>query len=143
MPEMTTAQMTEFLGRTRQGILLRSRSDGTAHGAPVWFDWDGEAVRFFSDASAPKIRAIGRDPRIGLLVVNDLDEAPAWVRFEGTAEIDRGADARSFATELLAPRYWDLTQPELAATVDSWREAPAEAFVVVVLRPDRIRSSAG
>ncbi|MEM9034285.1 MAG: pyridoxamine 5'-phosphate oxidase family protein [Actinomycetota bacterium] len=143
MAEMTAEQMDGFLARTRQGILLRTNADGTANGAPVWFDWDGEAVRIFSEATAPKVRAIERDPRISVLVVNDLDEAPMWVRFQGTAELDHQADAKHLATEVLAPRYWDLSDPQVAATVDLWRSAPAAAFVVITLRPDRIRSSAG
>lgn len=143
MPAMTDAQIEEFLEPTRQGILLRTTRDGTATGAPVWFDWDGVAVRCFSDASAPKVRSIGRDPRISLLVVNELDEAPAWVRFDGAAVLDHDGDVNRFAADVLAPRYWDLSKPELAATVDAWRAAPPGALVMIELRPERIRSSTG
>ena len=141
MAQMTADQMSSFLGRTRQGILLTSNEDGTADGVPVWFDWDGETVRFFSGATAPKIERLRRDPRMSLLVTNDVDEPPAWVRFEGHAELDPNADAGHLAVEVLAPRYWDLTNPQYAEVVEQWREAPADALVVVQLRPDRIRSS--
>ena len=141
MATMTSEQLETFLGRTRQAVLLTTNADGSAHGVPVWFDWDGEIARFFTMSTSPKVERIERDPRISLLVQNDLDEAPQWVRFDGSAELDRVADARSFATEVLAPRYWDLSVPEVAAVVDTWRAAPDDALVVIRLRPDRIASS--
>ena len=143
MPQMTADEMATFLGRTRQAILLSLRSDGAPDGVPVWFDWDGSEVRFFSGAGAPKIERIARDRRIAMLVTNEVDESPAWVRFEGDAVIDLEADARALAVEVLAPRYWDLEVPAYASIVEQWSRAPADAFVVVRLRPDRIRSSQG
>ena len=143
MPQMTPDQRTAFLERTRQGILLTNRPDGGPDGVPVWFDWDGETLRFFSGAGAPKIERLTADPRMAMLVCNDVDESPAWVRFEGRAVIDMDADAKALAVEVLAPRYWDLDDPRYRAIVDQWADAPADAFVVVRLRPERIRSSAG
>ncbi len=142
MARMTDDQMRTFLERTRLGMLLSNAEDGGPHGVPVWFDWDGEAVRFFSGAGAPKVARLAADPRIAILVVNDMDEAPAWVRFEGRAEFDLEADAKSLAVDVLAPRYWDLADPGNAATVQAWSQADPDDFVVVRLRPDRIASSA-
>ena len=142
MPRMTTDQMTTFLERTRQAILLTTAADGSANGIPVWFDWDGEAVRVFSGAGAPKVARIANDRRISILVTNDLDEAPAWVCFEGRAQIDLNADAKALAVDVLAPRYWDLDVPEYAAVVDQWSQAPDDAFVIIRLVPEQIRSSA-
>ncbi|MCP3853616.1 MAG: hypothetical protein GY698_02640 [Actinomycetia bacterium] len=142
MPRMTTDQMTRFLERTRQAILLTNTEDGTAHGVPVWFDWDGEAVQFFSGSGAPKVARIANDRRISILVTNTIDEAPAWVCFEGQAQIDLNADAKALAVDVLAPRYWDLDVPEYAAIVDQWTQAPDDAFVVIRLVPEQIRSSA-
>jgi hypothetical protein len=83
---------------------------------------------------------IARDPRIALLVTNDVDEPPAWVRFEGRAVVDSEADAKRLAVEVLAPRYWDLSVPDYAAVVEQWSQAPDDAFVVVRVTPERIRS---
>ena len=141
MAQMTDEQMTTFLGRTRQAILLTVAADGQASGVPVWFDWDGETVRIFSGREAPKIERIANDPRISVLVTNDVDEPPAWVSFEGRAQIDTVADAKALAVDVLAPRYWDLDDPSYRATVDQWAKAPADAFVVIRLAPERIRSS--
>ncbi|MEM9516984.1 MAG: pyridoxamine 5'-phosphate oxidase family protein [Actinomycetota bacterium] len=144
MAELTAREIASFLeSRTRQGILLRSNADGTANGTPVWFDWDGTAIRVFTGATSPKVRAIERDPRVSMLVINDLDEPPMWVRFDGNALIDRDADAQALATDVLAPRYWDTTDPKIRETLEQWRAAPADFFVVIVLEPNRVRSSVG
>ena len=84
-----------------------------------------------------------RDPRISMLVVNDIDEAPFWVRFDGTARIDRDGDAESFAVNVLEPRYWDMTQPDAIAFAESIRSAPAGSFVIIELAPERIAFSPG
>lgn len=141
MAAMTAEAIERFLERTRQAILLTATADGAPTGVPVWFDWDGTVVRFFSSAAAPKVAAIEADPRIALLVTNDIDEAPAWVRFEGRAVVDHGADAKALAVEVLAPRYWDLAEPSYASVVEGWSAAPDEALVVIELTPESIRSS--
>ncbi|MEM7094238.1 MAG: pyridoxamine 5'-phosphate oxidase family protein [Actinomycetota bacterium] len=138
---MTVEQREAFLAKTRQAILLRANGDGTANGAPIWFDWDGTVVRFFSSTAAPKVARIRADPRVSLLVTNDVGEPPEWVRFDGTAVEDDATDAIHFATELLAPRYWDLAQPAYAEVVDQWRAAPSDAFVVFRVVPIRIAAS--
>ena len=142
MAQMTPDQMDAFLTRTRQAILLTTTDDGRATGVPVWFDWDGYAVRFFSSATAPKVATIEADPRIALLVTNDIDEGPAWVRFEGRAVVDHAADAKALAVDVLAPRYWDLSEPAYASVVEQWAAAPDDALVVIRLTPEAIRSSA-
>ncbi len=143
MAQMSESERSTFLGATRQGIFLTTDPDGTARGVPVWFDWDGDCVRIFSDATAAKVARIQRDPRASLLVTNEVGEPPMWVRFDGRAEVDPDDDAKALAVDVLAPRYWDLDRPEYADVVAHWREAPDDALVVIRLRPERIRSSTG
>ena len=81
------------------------------------------------------------DSRISVLVTNDIDEAPAWVSFEGRAQIDTEADAKKLAVDVLAPRYWDLDVPAYRATVEQWAGAPVDPCVGIRLDPERIRSS--
>lgn len=143
MVQMSETELSTFLGKTRQGILLTTNADGAARGVPVWFDWDGEYVRIFSDATAAKVARIRRDSRVSVLVTNDIGEPPMWVRFDGHAEVDPDEDAKALAVDVLASRYWDLEKPEYANLVAQWREAPDDALVVIRLRPERIRSSDG
>ena len=143
MAQMSEEQRDAFLRKTRQGVLLSTNADGTASGLPIWFDWDGEALRMFCGAGSAKVDRIRRDPRISLLVTNDVDEPPEWVRFDGVAELASEEDARALAVDVLAPRYWGAENPDYAAIVDEWRTAPAESMVIIRLHPDRIRSSTG
>ena len=143
MANLTSDQIDAFLAKTRQGVLLSVNADGSANGAPVWFDWDGEFVRFFSGATAPKVERMRHDPRISMLVSNDVDETPMWVRFDGEAEFAAEEDPIPLAVDVLAPRYWDLTVPGYADVVDQWRAAPAGSMVVIRMRPTRISSSDG
>ena len=141
MPRMTDDQMASFLEKPRHAVLLRTNRDGTAHGAPIWFDWNGQYVRMISDAAAPKVAELERDPRASALVSNDVGEPGCWVRFDGTVVVDRAEDARAFATDLLAPRYWDLEDQRNRELLDQWRAAPQEAFVMLRLEPSRIVSA--
>ena len=141
MAQLSDEAIDVFLQRTRQGVLLSTNADGTPSGVPVWFDWNGETVRIFSSASSRKVDRIRRDPRISVLVTNDIDEPPSWVRFDGRAELAWDEDAKGLAVDVLAPRYWDLDDPGYAEVVEQWRGAPEDALVVIRLRPSRIRSS--
>ncbi len=143
MALMSETELAAFFTKTRQGILLTATASGAARGVPVWFDWDGDTVRIFSDATAAKVERIRSDPRVSVLVTNDIDEPPMWVRFDGHAEVDPDDDARALAVDVLAPRYWDLGQPEYADVVALWREAPADALAVIRIRPERIHSYKG
>jgi|AntRauTorcE11897_2_1112592.scaffolds.fasta_scaffold19943_3 PPOX class probable F420-dependent enzyme len=125
-----------LLERPRLGILLGTRADGTAVGLPVWFDWDGEAVSCFAARDSHKVRRLQRDPRASLLVTNDVGEPEAWIAFDGRIRLhDEGGLDLALR---LAERYWNADDPANAELLDTWRSAP-EAFVRLVLHPDRIR----
>ena len=140
MATMTSSERDAFLAAPRLGMLSTLRPDGSPVTVPVWFEWDGEAVRVFAEAGSGKIRRIERDPRASLLVPNHITETESWVAFDGPVTVTgEGAFALS---ERLAHRYWDMTDPERVATVQTWRDAAA-FLRVLELRPKRIRTSRG
>ena len=59
---------------------------GVAQPRPVWFDWDSEAVFFFSQAKAKKLAHIRRDPRVTLHFDGGPEGEDVQV-FHGQAEI--------------------------------------------------------
>ncbi|MDA1330473.1 MAG: pyridoxamine 5'-phosphate oxidase family protein [Chloroflexi bacterium] len=126
-----------FLAETRYACLTTQGSDGTPYTVPVWFEWDGTVVRFFTSISSPKIRRIRQNPRISLLMVNHLSEREAWVTFTGKATIHTAGGIA--LAERLAAKYWDLSDPNKRQTVESWRSA-ADNLCVVELVPDSIRT---
>jgi PPOX class probable F420-dependent enzyme len=137
MAKMNDEQRERFLAEPRYGILNTLRSDGLPIGVPVWFDWDGEAVRMFTSVLSPKIKRIQRDSRASLLVVNHPTEEEAWVSFDGPVTIHE--DGGFELAEALASRYWDLSDPGRRETLELWRKAAA-AMRLLELRPTRIRS---
>jgi nitroimidazol reductase NimA-like FMN-containing flavoprotein (pyridoxamine 5'-phosphate oxidase superfamily) len=137
MAKMSDEERERFLAEPRYGILNTLRSDGWPVGVPVWFDWDGEAVRMFTSVLSPKIKRIQRDCRASLLVVNHPSEEEAWVCFDGPVSI-REEGGFELAEEL-APRYWDLSDPGRKETLELWRKAAA-AMRLLELRPEKIRS---
>ncbi len=133
----TEAQRQRFLSEPRLGILITTRRDQSPMGVPVWFEWNGEAVRMFAAADSKKILRLQRNPNASLLVTNRVGESEAWIAFDGPVEISEKGGIE--LAEKLAPRYWNLQDPERANELDSWRAFP-EAFRLLELRPDRIRT---
>ncbi len=129
-----------FLSETRLGILTTMTADGTPISVPVWYEWDVERARCFSDASSRKIRHLERDPRASLLVTNVLGEQEYWVAIDGAVAIQR--EGAIYLAERLAARYWDLNNPERAAAVRRWREN-ADTLVLLELTPTRVRTYSG
>ena len=59
---------------------------------PVWFDWDGEHVRFSQTKARQKYRNLHRDPRIALSNV-DPDDPFRYLEIRGAVErIEEDAD---------------------------------------------------
>ncbi len=129
-----------FLSETRLGIFTTIASDGTPISVPVWYEWDGERARCFSDASSRKVKRLERDTRASLLVTNVLGDPEYWVALDGTVVIQR--EGAIELAERLAARYWDLNNPGRAATVRRWREN-AETLVLLELTPTKIRTYSG
>jgi len=134
-----TEDRDDFLaGRTRFAMLSSLRMDGSPITVPVWFRWDGQRVSMFCAVNSVKLTRIERDPRISVLVANEVDEPENWVAFDGEARIED--DGGFELAEQLAGDYWDLTDPERAETLEMWRAFKDVGFRKVVLEPSRIRS---
>jgi hypothetical protein len=141
VPAPLTEADEQFLARPRLGIFTTAQGRGGLPApVPVWFEWADGVVRLFAGAGSPKTRRLAADPRASMLVVNDVGEGEHWVAFEGT--VTSSPEGVVPLVERLAARYWDLSQPAHAATLESWRAQPA-AFVVLTLTPERVRRYAG
>ncbi|CAN5678327.1 PPOX class F420-dependent oxidoreductase [soil metagenome] len=44
--------------------------DGEPQNNPVWFDWDGEQVKFSQTKTRQKYKNVGREPRLALSIVD-------------------------------------------------------------------------
>jgi PPOX class probable F420-dependent enzyme len=127
----------DFLARPRLARLATCNPQTLQpHVVPVWYEWDGESVWISSFRSTRKVREIGLNPRISLVVddTNNDGEAPGVV-FEGWAElvtdpalgVERGT---RIYTRYLGP------QGVLAAEPQSWLHDPEH--LLIRLKPERM-----
>lgn len=140
MTKLTDAARDAFLTETRIGILSTAGEDGWPISVPVWFEWDKSHARVFTSAASPKVGRLERDPRVSLLVVNNVGEQEYWVAIEGQVEI-REEGAAELAKRL-AERYWDLTDEDHKKTVEMWVAESASLRLLEIV-PTQIRSYGG
>lgn len=137
---LSEAERDAFLTETRVGILSYVTRSGDPFSVPIWFEWDGANALMFANENSMKVRRLERDPRARLLVARPAGEREEWVAIDGTISIKR---ERVFdLVERSASRYWDLTNDFYSSTLEDWRQI-AESFVLLELRPSRIRSYVG
>ena len=131
--QMRPPEVARFLmSGTRTAKVATTMSSGQPHVMPVWFVLDGEELVFTTGAASVKGRNLRRDPRIALVV--DEDVAPyAFVHLRGRATISEDMDELlRFATEI-GGRYMG---PERAEEFGRRNAIPGELLVRV--RPERI-----
>ncbi len=135
----TTAESDDFLARrARYAMLATLRRDGSPTTVPVWYEWNGQVVSMFCGATSSKLTRIQHDPRVTVLVSNDVDEPEDWVAYDGIALIEETGGLQ--LAERLAPLYWDLDDPERAASLKDWQNAGEDAFRLIVVEPTTIRT---
>jgi PPOX class probable F420-dependent enzyme len=116
----------------RNGVLATTGPGGGPHLGPVWYFWDGAAVRISTPGWTRKVADIRADPRVALGV--DDQVAGEYLTIYGTAVIVD--DARG-VTELTAPLLQAyLHQDEAAAR---WARINADGSrVVILITPERV-----
>jgi PPOX class probable F420-dependent enzyme len=134
---MSASELDAFLDRTRPalvGVVGTLRRDGSPHAVPVWYRWDGEAARIWSDEGRGWVRNVLRDPRAAFSV-HEIEPPYAAVVMHGRAEVATGA-SREIDDEirLITRRYID--EPEVEDYVAGW----AHLRTIVTIRPDAISS---
>jgi PPOX class probable F420-dependent enzyme len=126
-----------FLSTPRLAILATNRREGTPIAVPVWFEWEGSVVRMFAAKNSPKVSRLRNDPRASVLVTNHLDEGECWIAFDGEVSI---SDSGGFElAERLAPKYWDLEDPERRDMLELWRQGK-DFTCLLTLKPSKIRT---
>jgi hypothetical protein len=111
--------------------------DGAPIAIPIWFEWDGQRVLMFTGKTSPKLRRLQNDSRTTLLVAAEVGEKEEWVSMDG--EVAVYSEGAIELAARLAERYWDLNDPERAATLQLWRDQ-AGTLRLLELIPSRIRS---
>jgi PPOX class probable F420-dependent enzyme len=131
--EMSSHGVASFLMHgTRTAKVATTMTSGEPHVMPVWFVLDGDELVFMTGAASVKGRNLRRDPRIALVV--DEDVAPyAFVHIRGRVSISEDMDELlRFATEI-GGRYMGT---ERAQEFGQRNAVPGELLVRVT--PERI-----
>jgi PPOX class probable F420-dependent enzyme len=98
---LSSSQLS-LLARMRNAILATTGPHGSPHLAPVWYLWDGEAVRISTLRTTQKVADILRDPRVALCV--DDQVAGDYLTIYGTATLVDGQEVAELTWPLLS-RY--------------------------------------
>ena len=114
-----------LLGRMRNAVLATTGPHGSPHLAPVWYFWDGEAVRISTPHTTQKVADIVRDPRVALCV--DDQVAGDYLTIYGMATVVDGQEVAALTSPLLS-RYF---HPDEASA--RWNRIDANHSRVVIL----------
>lgn len=140
MPQVFTTdeERDAFLAEPRLATLITNREGDAPIGVPVWFEWTGSEILMFSARGVPKLKRLEADPKVMVLVTNQVGESEAWVSFEGEMEICEDEDPWPLV-ERSAARYWDVEEKK--DTLEAWK-AGKEMMVMLRMKPQRIRNGA-
>ena len=131
----------DLLGRDLVLHLVTLRRDGAPRITPLWFEWDGEALRMTSVAGKPHVRDLTRDARCAAIVSDEIEPAAdgerryARVRASGRAELSE--DGEGAWTQRITQKY----MPGLAGERLGARRA-RDMRVLIALRPERLSATA-
>jgi PPOX class probable F420-dependent enzyme len=134
---MPGPELQAFLDRTRPallGVVATVRRDGSPHAVPVWYRWDGEAARIWTDEGRGWVRNALRDPRVAFSV-QETEPPFAAVVMHGLVEVRSGDDGETAAEiRAITRRYIDEEQVE--QYVAGW----THLRTIAVIRPTTITS---
>ncbi|GCF10309.1 PPOX class F420-dependent oxidoreductase [Dictyobacter arantiisoli] len=99
---------------------------GEPHSTPVWFDWDGEHIRFSLTKGRQKYRNLQRNPQIALSIT-DPKLRERYLEIRGSVErIDE--DPKLDFINKMAKKYLGMDKYP-------WHQ-PGDERVVVVVKPE-------
>ena len=90
------AELEDLLTRPLYGHLATSRPDGTVQVNPMWFEWDGERIRFTHTDQRQKYRNIAHNPAVAMSIIHP-DNPYRYLEVRGVVEdIERDPEAKFY-----------------------------------------------
>jgi Pyridoxamine 5'-phosphate oxidase len=111
----------ELLSSRQPARLAYVWTDGTPRVVPIWFHWDGRVVTLGTPVRAPKLRALARNPSVGLTIDDSTSYPYKALLLRGQASVETLDDV-SPEYEASARRYFGDAQGE--AWVSQMRGMP-------------------
>lgn len=112
---MLLTDYQDLLQRPLLAILATIMPDGSPQATPVWFDFDGRFIRVNSARGRTKDRNMRRDPRVALVIVDDVNPY-RYVQIRGRVVKTIEGDVARQHIDQLSQRYtgqdWQLASPD-------------------------------
>lgn len=125
-PSVIPETHRDLLDSTALAHVATIGPEGEPQVNPVWFDWDGELVRFSQTTTRQKFRNVQRDPRVALSIV-DPENPYRYLEIRGNVvEVEPDPD-RAFINKM-AKKY-------LGEDVYPWHR-PGDERNVIVVKPE-------
>jgi PPOX class probable F420-dependent enzyme len=131
--KMSTEEWKRFvLEKPRPAVAAVTRANGSPHATPVWIDLDGDEIVFMTGRDSLKGRALVRDPRICLVIQDDVPPF-SFVAIVGVATMSEELDELRLWAGRLGARYMGADQADAYAARNG---VPGELLVRV--NPQRV-----
>jgi len=139
--KLTKLEIDELLAQPIISRIATVKPDGAPHVAPMWHQWDGEALWVIPRSRAGWFENLKTEPRVCISCADDVNPEHSRVTIEGIAEIVEGpvglvGRVKEIADEM-AVRYMGQDGPKYAA-----RTADRLRYLVKVV-PTKITSWRG
>jgi PPOX class probable F420-dependent enzyme len=136
MTAMTNEQRDAFLAAPRIARVATVRPDGSPHVVPIWYEWDGETLRFDTPPDFRKGRNLLADPRLAVVIDITMGGLRyAGVVMEGTARFVRDPEAAKAIAARVYRRYLGaegLQSPTPQSMIED------SAHLIVELTPSKL-----
>ena len=106
---------------------------GEPQNHPVWFDWDGEHVKFSQTKTRQKLRNLGRNPRVALSIV-DPENHLRYLEVRGV--VNRVEEAPDLD-------YINAKSEKYLGVYPYQNHRPGDERVVVFVRPEHTTQKSG
>jgi PPOX class probable F420-dependent enzyme len=131
---MNPDELRAFLERPLLGVVCALRRDGSPHPVPVWYRYDGQGVRIWTEERRAWVRNAKRDPRVAF-VVAEMEPPYAGVIIRGEASVrTRGDDATAAEIRAITRRY--IPADEVEEYVARW----PGLHTIVTIHPSAVNS---
>lgn len=116
----------DILTKVAFGHVATIGPNGEPQVNPVWFEWDGEFLKFSQTTTRQKYRNVKRDPRIAISV-QDPDDPYRYVEIRGRVERIEDDSTKAFINKM-SKKY--LGQDEYPYN------RPDEQRIILYVRPE-------
>ncbi|MCB0064279.1 MAG: PPOX class F420-dependent oxidoreductase [Caldilineaceae bacterium] len=136
MPQMSAAQVAEFLAPPRHAIIATNRAGGPPQVTPVWYIYEAGRMYISAGANTVKVRNLRRDPQLTVCVDGGHPDA-RYVILQGTVTIVApGAPQQEEMRRRIIYHYHEDAEAA-RRYYESMRDSPS---VLLILEPEKVIS---